>query len=74
MPMVVESACVCGEKINIETDCPHASRKDGKRPHYPDDKDEVYGGKAYPASHITVFRCRACSEWVGDSVPGAEFV
>lgn len=73
MPEVIDSACVCGEKINIEINSPHASRKDGKRPHYPDEKDEAYCGKTYLASHTTVFRCRSCEEWVGDSVPGAEF-
>lgn len=60
----IKTQCVCGEAISVDIDVADTCRKDGKRPHYPDD---VYGYVA------TQFRCRACGGWLGDTCKEAVF-
>jgi hypothetical protein len=59
---VIESACKCGEPILIETGRHDLCRRDGKRPHYPES-----------SSRTTVFRCRSCHGWLGDTCSAAAF-
>lgn len=59
---MIDSACKCGEPVLIETGRYDLCRRDGKRPHYPESCDRT-----------TVFRCRACSGWLGDTCPDAAF-
>ena len=59
---LIESACNCGEPVLIETGRFDLCRRDGKRPHYPDSDRRT-----------TVFRCRGCGGWLGDTCPDAAF-
>lgn len=59
---ILESACRCGEPILVQLDSPIGARADRKRPHYTDS-----------APGATVFRCRACHGWLGDTCPAATF-
>ncbi len=72
---IIEDICACGKKINVELNCkPRCSRKDKKRPHYPD--EELPAGldpNKYSRHSMSVFRCRNCSQPVSETVPSAKY-
>ena len=76
---IIETHCECGEKISIELNSKTASRKDGKRPFYPDENVEPWSVEKdgelikYSQSGVTTFRCRRCGGRLGDTVPEAKF-
>ncbi|EGR1128993.1 hypothetical protein ACKVFG_003356 [Vibrio cholerae] len=66
-PFVIHDECTrCNEAIAVEINTPpeRATRKDGKRPYYPD-TDRF--------NTTTVFRCRQCLEPVDNTAPSAKF-
>lgn len=72
MEQIIETACSCGEPISVELNNKGGCRKDGKRPFYPDASlPEGVDPERYSMSNSTRFRCRACSGWLGDTVPEA---
>ena len=60
--LVLHSQCACGEPVDIEIGTVWSSRADRVRPHHPGDPGDV-----------TLSRCRSCSGWIADTVPGAMF-
>lgn len=74
---VIQGTCICGEIISIElnADPKLCGRNDGKRPFYPDEnkEPEVIGNFVYSQDGVTVFRCRRCHGWIGETVPEAAF-
>lgn len=79
MSNIIQSNCSCGEPINIEINAELCSRKDKKRPHYPDENNAEEWArwgldeKEYPFHGVTSFRCRKCGGFIADTVPDAEF-
>ncbi len=71
MPKIIKDECSCGEKISVEIDSPSASRTDGKRPFYPDEK--LPCGLDPKKYSVSVFRCRNCLSPVGETVPSAKY-
>lgn len=72
---IIKDSCACGKKINVELNCkPRCSRKDKKRPHYPD--EELPAGldpNKFSRQSMSVFRCRNCSQPVSETVPSAKY-
>ena len=72
---IIKDSCACGQKINVELNCkPRCSRKDNKRPHYPD--EELPAGldpNKYSRHSMSAFRCRKCSQPVNETVPSAKY-
>lgn len=75
MSVIIEDACICGEKINVEIGCEQrVSRTDKKRPFYPDQcLPDGLDPEKYRIDGITVFRCRGCGKPVDETVPSAGF-
>ena len=62
MPNIIESQCECGEPVLIEIGSKYPCRNDGKRTHYQDSP-----------VNCTVFRCRKCGGFLGNSCKDAAF-
>jgi len=62
MTETVHDTCSCGEPVLVDVGLANVCRRDGKRPHYLGQSDDV-----------TVFRCRKCMGWLGDTCPSAAF-
>jgi len=72
--MIIESKCSCGEPISIETNRFDLTRRDGKRPFYPDatlPKD--LDPERYDINNCTVFRCRKCKAVIDQTCKDAAF-
>ena len=71
---VIQTACSCGEPIFVEKGRYDLCRKDGLRPFYPDAVVPTeLDSERYNKNNVTVFRCRKCKGWIGDTCKEAAF-
>ena len=72
--IVIQTACRCGETISVELNRFDCTRKDGKRPFYPDaELPHELDPNKYSMDNSTTFRCRKCGEWIADTCKEAAF-
>ena len=62
MSKIIESKCQCGEPVLIEIGSKFTCRVDKKRPNYPESP-----------LNCTVFRCKKCGGFLGDTCKDAAF-
>lgn len=74
MTVITDKCGDCGEEIHVELNRFDCCRKDGKRPHYPDEKlPDGVDPKKYSMNNSTTFRCRKCHAFISNTAPAAEF-
>ena len=73
--IVIQTACRCGDPISVELNRFDCTRRDGKRPFYPDAKlPEELDPDKYSMDNATRFRCRNCEGYLADTCKEAAVV